>query len=123
MLEDAHVIAFAATADPDLSRRFYEETLGLELLADDPFALVFDAGGTMLRLQKTNEVRRQPYTTLGWRVPDLEARVLALKERGVVFERYATLDQDRLGIWTAPDGARIAWFKDPDGQVLSLTQF
>ena len=95
--------------------------LGLSLLADTPFALIFDAGGTTVRVVKTESLTPQPFTVLGWRVPDIAAAVASLRERGVVFERCDGMDQDEAGIWTTPDGGQVAWFKDPDGNLLSLS--
>ena len=123
MLHAAPLVAFAATADPARALAFYRDTLGLPLTADEPFALVFDAHGTMLRVQKVEEVRAAPYTVLGWRVADIRAAVKELARRGVRFERYEGMGQDRSGVWQSPGGARVAWFKDPDGNVQSLTQF
>lgn len=122
-LESSRVIAFAATTDARRARRFYEEVLGLALVADEPFALVFDANGTMLRVQKAQEVVTAPYTLLGWHVEDIERQVDELADRGVVFTRYPHFKQDERAIWTAPDGTRIAWFRDPDGNTLSLTEW
>ncbi len=122
MLESRSPIAFIATVMPERSKAFYSETLGLPLIADDQFSLVFDLAGIPLRVQKVRELQPQPFTALGWQVPDAAATVEALGLRGVRFERYAFLQQDALGIWDAPGGARIAWFKDPDGNLLSLTQ-
>lgn len=121
-LRGAEPIALVPTTDAARSRAFYEETLGLAFVADEPFALVFDLAGTMLRVAKVDAFTPQPFAVLGWRVPDAGQSVRALTERGVGFERYAGLDQDELGIWSSPSGARIAWFRDPDGNVLSLTQ-
>ncbi len=125
MLGSAKVMAFVATANPDAAKRFYAETLGLRLVEDGPFALVFDSNGTMLRVQKLepSTLVTTPYTALGWDVIDITASVRSLVERGVAFEHYNGLPQDDLGIWTTPDGSRVAWFKDPDGNTLSLTQF
>jgi len=97
--------------------------LGLTLVADEPWALVFDAHGAMLRIQKTPELVPAKHTVLGWRVPDIEETMIGLAAKGVRFERYSFLPQDELGVWTTPDGTRVAWFKDPDGNTLSLTQF
>jgi len=97
--------------------------LGLRFIDDDDFALVFDAFGTMLRIQKTPEVVTAPYTAFGLEVSDLAARVTALLEKGVNPRRYPGLDQDAQGIWTSPSGAKVAWFADPDGHVVSLSQF
>ncbi|MDR7451569.1 MAG: VOC family protein [Armatimonadota bacterium] len=122
MLTTSKFIAFAATGDAARARNFYEQVLGLRLLADEPFALVFDANGVTLRVQKVQEVKPAPYTALGWAVSGIRSTVQALGGRGVAFERYPSLSQDDLGVWTSPSGARVAWFKDPDGNVLSLTQ-
>jgi len=122
MLSTARIVAFVATAHPDRARHFYVETLGLPLLADEPFALVFDANGVMLRVQKVTALAPAPHTVLGWNVPDVRAAVEALAAEGVVFERFDGMPQDALAIWTSPGGASVAWFKDPDGNLLSLTQ-
>ena len=114
-------IAFLATADAQSACAFYRDTLGLELLEDSPFALVFDAGGCLLRIQKVEEVVVAPYTALGWSVDDIEARVDELVGMGVEFQRYPGMEQDERGIWNAPGAARVAWFRDPDGNTLSLT--
>jgi len=118
-------VAFAATTDPARARAFYEGVLGLRLVVDEkPFALVFDANGTMLRVTTVHEQNPDPFTVLGWEVDSIESTVERLTAAGVAFLRYPGLnDGDALGIWTAPGGARIAWFHDPDGNVLSVTQF
>jgi catechol 2,3-dioxygenase-like lactoylglutathione lyase family enzyme len=117
-------MAFTATADAERAKAFYRDQLGLKLVSDEHFALVFDAGGTMLRVQRVKEVRVAPYTALGWQVPDIAAKVDELERAGVKFEHYGFPDQDEKGIWTAPGGAaKVAWFKDPDGNILGLTQF
>src|SRR5262245_57744460 len=122
-LNASDIVAFVATADSVRARDFYGSVMGLRLVADDPFALVFDANGVMLRVQKVEAVRPVAYTTLGWRVADIASTIRGLIAKGVVFERYPGLSQDDLGVWTSPRGARVAWFKDPDGNILSLTQF
>jgi len=116
-------ILFLATANVERSQAFYERTLGLTLVADEPPALVFRVGDRMLRVQKVDRVDAAPYTALGWAVSDIRQMVQRLREAGVVFQRYEGMDQDRDGIWQAPSGALVAWFRDPDGHVLSLTQF
>jgi catechol 2,3-dioxygenase-like lactoylglutathione lyase family enzyme len=121
MLSTARPVAFVATADAARARSFYESVLGLRVVADQPFALVLDSAGTTIRVQKVDAVRAAPYTALGWEVPDVDAAVRSLADRGVAFERYAGMKQDKLGIWTSPSGARVAWFRDPDGNILSLT--
>jgi catechol 2,3-dioxygenase-like lactoylglutathione lyase family enzyme len=115
-------ILFLATASADRSRAFYQNTLGLALIADEPFALVFRVGESMLRIQKVQQVHAAPYTALGWSVPDIRETVAHLRKRGVTFERYEGMNQDTDAIWQSPSGAQIAWFKDPDGHILSLTQ-
>ena len=119
------LIAFAPTTDPVKARAFYEGVLGLRLVADEkPFALVFDANGTMLRVTVVQEHHPDPFTVLGWRVDDIERTVEQLSAREVVFQRYPGVnDADPHAVWNAPSGARVAWFKDPDGNVLGLTQF
>lgn len=123
MLGTADIIAMVATAQPEKARVFYGEVLGLAFQEDTPFALVFEAGGTMVRVQKVQGFTPHPFTAVGWKVPDIGATARALAAKGVVCERFDFLQQDDLGIWDAPDGARVAWFKDPDGNILSLTQF
>jgi catechol 2,3-dioxygenase-like lactoylglutathione lyase family enzyme len=115
-------MTFVATADAAKARAFYETTLGLTFVEDSPFALVFDLNGTMLRVQKVEALTPPPYTALGWQVSDIAAQVGDLSSRGVIFERYDWMPQDELGIWTTPEGSKVAWFKDPDGNLLSLTQ-
>jgi catechol 2,3-dioxygenase-like lactoylglutathione lyase family enzyme len=125
ILGGSKLVAFAATTDPVKARAFYEDVLGLRLVEDaKPFALVFDANGTMLRVTTVHEHHPQPFTVLGWEVESIQSTVEQLTAAGVVFQRYPGLnDSDPLGIWTSPSGARIAWFNDPDGNVLSVTQF
>ena len=121
MLGSQNVIAFIATTDAARARAFYADTLGLRLVAEEPWALVFDAHGTMLRVQKVQELAPASHTVLGWQVQQIASVVAELKGR-VTFERYPFLEQDEAGVWTTAGGAKVAWFKDPDGNVLSLTQ-
>jgi catechol 2,3-dioxygenase-like lactoylglutathione lyase family enzyme len=123
MLSSASIMAFLATRDAVQALRFFRDTLGLRLLADEPSALVFDANGTMLRVSRVKHVALANYTVLGWRVTDIGAAVRDLAGRGIRFERFVDKEQDASGVWTSPSGAKVAWFKDPDGNVLSLTQF
>jgi catechol 2,3-dioxygenase-like lactoylglutathione lyase family enzyme len=125
ILGKGKLVAFAATTDFAKARAFYEGVLGLRLVEDQqPFAPVFDANGTMLRVTRVNALNPAPFTVLGWDVDSIEATVNQLTTAGIEFQRYPGMnDVDAKGIWTAPSGARIAWFKDPDGNVLSLTQF
>jgi catechol 2,3-dioxygenase-like lactoylglutathione lyase family enzyme len=117
------IMAFVGTRHPDAAKAFYRDLLGLRLMSEDKFAVVFDAGGTMLRVSIVQELAPAKYTVLGWQVPDIAATAKELQNAGVKLEQYGFKDQDELGIWTAPGGARIAWFKDPDGNTLSVTQF
>ncbi|HEY7839613.1 MAG TPA: VOC family protein [Terriglobales bacterium] len=110
------------TADPVPARAFYEGTLGLRFVSQDRFAIVFETHRSRLRVVISESVVPASHTILGWTVLDVAAAVRALAESGVTFERYPGMQQDELGVWTSPSGARIAWFKDPDGNVLSLTQ-
>jgi catechol 2,3-dioxygenase-like lactoylglutathione lyase family enzyme len=123
MLRAAKLIAFAPSKDLQRSRAFYEGTLGLRFVSEDKFAAVFDAAGIMLRVAAVPDFQPAPFTILGWRVSDIESTVRKLRAQSVRFERYNFLAQDDLGIWASPSGARVAWFKDPDGNLLSLTQF
>jgi catechol 2,3-dioxygenase-like lactoylglutathione lyase family enzyme len=123
MLDKCKVVSFVATSKPDSARGFYELTLGLRLITDDAFAIVFDANGIMLRVQKVQEHTPPNYTVLGWDVADIGTSVKELSSKGVRCERYEWLEQDESGVWTSPSGGKIAWFKDPDGNILSLTQF
>jgi catechol 2,3-dioxygenase-like lactoylglutathione lyase family enzyme len=125
ILGSSKLVAFLPTTDPARARAFFEGVLGLRLVADEaPFALVFEAKGTMLRITTVAEHHPAPFTVLGWEVEAIEATVERLTATGVEFLRYPGLnDTGPLAIWTAPSGARIAWFHDPDNNVLSLTQF
>ena len=125
VLGAARLIGFIGSADLERSRAFYEEALGLELIEQDDFACVFSAHGTMLRVTAVPEVVRARYTVLGWDVPDIRESVRALKTNGVSFRRYTEMGmrQDEDDVWTAPNDDLVAWFTDPDGHVLSLTQF
>jgi catechol 2,3-dioxygenase-like lactoylglutathione lyase family enzyme len=122
MLGNATLVAFVATTDSERAKAFYGDVLGLRLIADEPYALVYDAAGTTLRVQKAPAFTPLPHTALGWKVEDIAAVVAALHERGVSFERFPGMRQDDAGIWSSPSGAKVAWFKDPDGNLLSLTQ-
>jgi catechol 2,3-dioxygenase-like lactoylglutathione lyase family enzyme len=122
MLATSKVVAFLATTNAAAARDFYEFVLGLKFVSDDEFALVFEANGVELRVQKVRSLTPQTHTQLGWSVAEIEDLVRVLGAKGVAFERYSFLDQDVHNIWTAPSGARIAWLKDPDGNLLSLTE-
>jgi catechol 2,3-dioxygenase-like lactoylglutathione lyase family enzyme len=123
-LSKYNIIGFVSIVDVPRAIEFYRDTLGLRLVSEEPpFALVFDANGIMLRLGMAKELPPAHGTVLGWQVPGITATVENLGQAGVRFERYEGMDQDELGIWTSPSGARVAWFKDPDGNILSVTEF
>ena len=121
MLGSINIVAFVPTKDSAKARAFYEGTLGLRFVKDDGFALVFDANGIMVRVAKA-QFTPAPFTILGWQVNEIEKVAAALQAKGVVFERFSFFEQDKLGIWTAPSGDKVAWFKDPDGNILSVSQ-
>jgi catechol 2,3-dioxygenase-like lactoylglutathione lyase family enzyme len=114
------VMAFSATTDAVRARRFYEEVLGLKFVEDSPHALVFLSGPTLIRVQKVKELTPHPFTQLGWVVRDISAKVNELRARGVEFMKHKFTDER--GVWTTPDGSQVAWFKDPDGNTLSVAQ-
>ncbi len=123
MLQASPLVGFVGVTDLDDARRFYGGLLGLDLTDESPYALVADVAGTMLRISAVTEPSRSSNTVLGWAVSDIAATVDALLARGITFTCYEGMNQDHRGIWTAPSGAKIAWFVDPDGNNLSLTQF
>jgi catechol 2,3-dioxygenase-like lactoylglutathione lyase family enzyme len=122
VLEDAGLVAFVASRDLEVAGRFYGEVLGFRLLETSTFSNAYDANGTQLRVALVDRVLQAPYTVLGWRLLDIVATIRALREAGVAFKRYEGMAQDEDGVWIAPGGSRVAWFADPDGNVLSLQQ-
>jgi predicted enzyme related to lactoylglutathione lyase len=120
MLEEATQVSFVGVSDLDSAQHFYGEVLGLELSDARPYALVHARTEGHLRITLVDEVRAAPYTVVGWVVADLAGEIDRLVAAGVTFNRYDGMEQDERGIWTAPSGARIAWFNDPDGNNLSL---
>jgi len=121
MLGSINIVAFVPTKDAEKAKAFYVGVLGLRFVKDDGFALVLDANGILIRVSKA-EFTPAPFTILGWQVTDIEKIVAGLQTKGVRFERFGFLEQDALGIWTAPTGDKVAWFKDPDGNILSVSQ-
>jgi catechol 2,3-dioxygenase-like lactoylglutathione lyase family enzyme len=121
MLSSIDIVAFVPTKDTEKARAFYEGVLGLRFVKDDGFAMVLDANGIMVRVAKA-QFTPAPFTILGWQVTDINKIVTGLQAKGVRFERFGFFEQDELGIWTAPTGDKVAWFKDPDGNVLSISQ-
>jgi catechol 2,3-dioxygenase-like lactoylglutathione lyase family enzyme len=122
MLGTTDVIAFVPTTDSAKARAFYEGVLGLQFISDDGFALVFSANAIMLRIIRAQQFTPVQYTILGWQVKQIAEVVAQLQKKGVHFERFGLFEQDDLGIWTAPNGDKVAWFKDPDGNVLSVSE-
>ncbi len=119
--DDATPVGFLGARDLERARTFYADTLGLPLMHVDVFALVFDAGGTPLRVTRVDRLEPHAFTVFGWEVDDVDGAVDALAAAGVAFQRFASLEQDARGIWTSPNGTRVAWFLDPDGNVLSVS--
>src|SRR6202521_5759715 len=122
MLGSINIVAFVPTKDSAKARSFYEGVLGLRFVKDDGFALVMDANGIMVRVAKAPNFKPVQFTILGWKVTRIEKVVASLQKRGVQFERFGFCEQDELGIWTAPSGDKVAWFKDPDGNILSVSE-
>lgn len=122
MLAASKLMGFVPTRDSVKARDFYENKLGFQFVSDDPFALVMKAGETAIRVAKAKDFTAAPYTVMGWQVSDIEAVVKWLTQRDVAFEKYPFVQDRELGIWTAPGGDKVAWFKDPDGNVLSVSQ-
>lgn len=122
MLASGKLIGFVPTKDSKRAREFYEGKLGFRFVSDDQFALVMQAGESMIRIVKGAKFTPAQYTVMGWEVKDVEAMVKWLNKRGVTFEKYPFVEDQKLGIWTTPNGDKVAWFKDPDGNVLSLSQ-
>jgi catechol 2,3-dioxygenase-like lactoylglutathione lyase family enzyme len=123
MIAAAQLTAFVATTDLGRAAGFYVDVLGLTLIArEDPYAAVVDGQGAQLRITAVEKKAEAPYTVLGWEVPDIDAAVDDLRARGVTFNRYPGMDQDDHDTWHAPGGTRVAWFRDPDGNTLSLSQ-
>jgi catechol 2,3-dioxygenase-like lactoylglutathione lyase family enzyme len=122
-LAACNIMAFVPITDPERAKTFYRDTLGLRLIAEElPFAVIFDINGLMLRLAIYKELPVNPGTVLGWQVPDIASMVQELLSAGIRFERYSFLEQDELGIWATPTGAKVAWFKDSEGNLLSVSQ-
>jgi catechol 2,3-dioxygenase-like lactoylglutathione lyase family enzyme len=122
MLTNQTLHAFVPTLNPTRAKEFYGETLGLPPVSESPFALEFNANGTLLRVTTVQALIPHPFTVLGWGVDNIEDMIGQLKAKGIYFEIFGFFEQDDLGIWTAPDGTKVAWFKDTDGNLLSLAE-
>lgn len=122
MLANKKLKAFIPTVKPGEAKSFYEDILGLKLLSEDNYALEFDANGTLLRVTIVEDFKPHPFTILGWNIDNIVSVIKQLNDKNVFCERYDFLEQDSFGVWTSPNGSKVAWFKDPDGNVLSLTE-
>jgi len=123
MLNAAPFMAFIPVSDLTSARSFYSEVLGLQVTDENPYAVILNSGGTMLRLTQVDNLQPQPFTIAGWEVRDIGVVVDALVGQGVTFTRYDGMEQDERAVWTTPGSDRVAWFKDLDGNTLSLTSF
>lgn len=122
-LGKCNIIGFVSIVNLSRAKTVYKDVLGLRLIAEEPpFALVFDANGIIVRLGIAKKLPPSHGTVLGWQVPEIGSAVKKLQQSGVRFERFAGLNQDESGIWTTSTGARVVWFKDPDGNTLSLSE-
>lgn len=122
MLGSTNIVAFVPTKDATKARAFYEGVLGLRFVKDDGFATVLDANGIMVRVAKVPQFTPAQFTILGWEVADIRKTVESLQEKRIHCEKFGFFEQDELGIWNAPTGDKVAWFKDPDGNILSVSQ-
>jgi len=114
--------AFIPTIKSEKAKVFYKDLLGLKLISEDNYGLEFDSNGTRLRINIVQEFKPHPFTVLGWDVDSIKSTIQSLNKKGIVFEKYDFIEQDELGIWTAPGGTKVAWFKDPDKNILSLSE-
>lgn len=121
MLSNQRIKAFVSTVQLSVAREFYEKKLGLTLLSQDKYGIEFEANETHIRLSVVEKLTPQPFTVLGWDTDDIVSTINNLTAKGIIFERYNFIEQDENGIWTAPGGTRVAWFKDPDGNLLSVS--
>ena len=122
MLADKELKAFVPTLKPDKAKLFYKDVLGLKFLSGDKYALEFEANGILLRVIIVPDLKPQEFTVLGWNVSDIISTIKSLNKKGVFCEKYDFMDQDKFGVWKSPGGSKVAWFKDPVGNILSLTE-
>ncbi len=122
MLTNNKLKAFIPTMMPEKAKAFYKDILGLKFLSEDNYALEFESNGISLRITIVQQLTPQPFTILGWNVDNISVTIKSLNQNGVICEKFDFLEQDELGIWIAPGGSKVAWFKDPDGNILSLTE-
>jgi catechol 2,3-dioxygenase-like lactoylglutathione lyase family enzyme len=122
MISGNKLKAFVPTKNPENARIFYRDILGLKLISEDNFAMEFDSNGTKIRITNVQELKPQPFTILGWDVDNIVSAIKLLNEKNIYCEKYDSLKQDELGIWISPEGTKVAWFKDPDGNILSFSE-
>jgi catechol 2,3-dioxygenase-like lactoylglutathione lyase family enzyme len=122
MLSSNKMIGFVLTKDAQRARKFYGETLGFKFASEDQFALVMETDQNMIRISPVKDFAPAQHTVMGWEVKQIDRIATDLKERGVVFENYPGMKHSDLGIWSSPSGDKVAWFKDPDGNLLSISQ-
>lgn len=122
MLADRKLKAFIPTVDSERAKHFYKDVIGLKLLSEQKYFLDFDARGSLLRIISVESFTPQPFTVLGWVVDDIFSTIEELNTRGVFCEKYEFFEQDDLGVWISPAGFKVAWFKDPDGNLLSINE-
>ena len=123
MLSEPQITAFVSTIQPEISKQFYRDILGLQIVTEDAYAIELKGNGAMLRITTVQELKPQPFTVLGFKIEQIELQVKSLSDKGVKFEKYDHFDQNDLGIWTSPSKAKVAWFKDPDGNLISVTEY
>ena len=122
MFEDKDLKVFVPTIKPAEAKSFYKDVLGLPLLSEDEYALEFHAKNTLVRVITVQKFTPHLFTVLGWNVADILATIKELNNKNILCERFSFLEQDEAGVWTSPNGSKVAWFKDPDGNVLSITE-
>jgi catechol 2,3-dioxygenase-like lactoylglutathione lyase family enzyme len=123
MFGSAKLQVIICTSKIQPAEQFYGGVLGLPLQARSQGALVYDVGGTSVRVSPVPSTRPSEHTVLGFAVPDIASAIAVLQGRGVTFERFPGFSHDQSGVVCAPDGSRVAWFRDPDGNLLSVVQY
>ena len=123
MLQEPRITSILPSSNLEQSKEFFESKIGLQIISEDPYGVELEGLDSVLRLSLVQQFTPQAFTVLGFKVSDISLEVKSLTSKGVIFENYDSLDQDELGIWTSPSNAKVAWFKDPEGNVLSLTQY
>jgi catechol 2,3-dioxygenase-like lactoylglutathione lyase family enzyme len=122
MLSDKTLKAFIPATDAGKAKAFYRDILGLELLSEDEYGMDFDANASLFRISIVRQYNPQPFTIMGWNVPDIFSIIRLLNQRGIYCEIYPSLNQDKSGVWISPAETKVAWFKDPEGNILSVSE-